>query len=101
MQNRISAVAIGFPYAESGFRTLLDHVIRPLYDARGRVAVTFPKVTTDKARDVDGLAVAVEVEEGPEYKLGEVAIAGGFATKSTDLLKVAKFTLKFAAPQVR
>ena len=92
LQNRISEVAIGFPYSESGFRTLLDHAIRPLYDARGRVAVAFPKVTTDKARDVDGLAVTVEVEEGPEFKLGEVALAGNFAPKSAELLKVAKFT---------
>ena len=92
LQNRISEVAIGFPYSESGFRTLLDHAIRPLYDARGRVAVAFPKVTTDKARDVDGLAVTVEVEEGPEFKLGEVSLAGNFAPKSAELLKVAKFT---------
>ena len=91
LQNRISEVAIGFPYSESGFRTLLDHAIRPLYDARGRVAVTFPTITTDKARDVDGLAVTVAVEEGPEFKLGEVALAGSFATKSAELLKIAKF----------
>jgi len=92
LQNRISEVAIGFPYSESGFRTLLDHAIRPLYDARGHVKVAFPKITTDKAKDVDGLAVTVAVEEGPEFKLGEVALAGGFAAKSADLLKIGKFT---------
>jgi len=92
LQNRISEVAIGFPYSESGFRTLLDHAIRPLYDARGHVTVAFPKITTDKAKDVDGLVVTVAVEEGPEFKLGEVALAGGFAAKSADLLKIGKFT---------
>jgi len=92
LQNKISEVAIGFPYTESGFRTLLDHAIRPLYDARGRVAVTFPKIMIDKAKDVDGLAVTVAVEEGAEYKLGEVTLAGNFAPKSAELLKIAKFT---------
>ena len=92
LQNKISEVAIGFPYTESGFRTLLDHAIRPLYDARGRVAVTFPKIMIDKAKDVDGLAVTVAVEEGAEYKLGEVSLAGNFAPKSAELLKIAKFT---------
>ncbi|PYT32520.1 MAG: hypothetical protein DMG58_10080, partial [Acidobacteria bacterium] len=92
LQNSISEVAIGFPYSESGFRTLLDHAIRPLYDARGHVKVAFPKITTDKAKDVDGPVVTVTVEEGPEFKLGEVALAGGFAAKSADLLKIGKFT---------
>ena len=92
LQNKISEVSIGFPYTESGFRTLLDHAVRPLYDARGRVAVTFPKITTEKAKDVDGLAVTVAVEEGAEYKLGEVTLAGDFAPKSAELLKIAKFT---------
>ena len=32
------------------------------------------------------------VEEGPEFKLGEVSLAGNFAPKSAELLKVAKFT---------
>lgn len=92
LQNKISEVAIGFPYTESGFRTLLDHAIRPLYDARGRAAVAFPTITVDKARDVDGLAVTVAVEEGPEFKLGEVALAGDLAPRSVELLKIAKFT---------
>ncbi len=91
LQNKISEVAIGFPYTEAGFRTLLDHAIRPLYDARGRASAAFPKITVDKAKDVDGLAVTVAVTEGPEFKLGEVVLAGNFAAKSVELLKIGKF----------
>src|SRR5579872_3344322 len=91
LQNRASEVAIGFPFTDDGFRGLLNTSIRPLYETRGRLAMTFPKVTTEKAADVDGLVVTVTVDEGDEYKLGEVKIAGTFAGRSAELLKVAKF----------
>jgi len=91
LQNKLAEVAFGFPYTEAGFRTLLDNAIRPLYDARGRVRVTFPKITTERAIDVNGLAITVNVDEGPEFKLGEVKFAGNYAAKSAELLKIGKF----------
>lgn len=91
LQNRIAEVAIGFPYTEEGFRGLLNTSIRPMYDARGRVALAFPKITTEKAEDVDGVVVNVTVDEGPEYRLGEVKIAGNYAGRSAELLKLGKF----------
>ena len=91
LQNKLAEVAFGFPYTEAGFRTLLDNAIRPLYDARGRVRVTFPKITTERAIDVNGLAITVAVDEGPEFKLGEVKFAGNYAAKSSELLKIGKF----------
>lgn len=91
LQNKIAQVAIGFPYTEDGFHTLVDNAIRPLYEARGRVAVAFPKITTEKASDVEGLAATVTIVEGEEFKLGEVRIAGNYAGKSADLLRLGKF----------
>jgi len=91
LQNKISEVVIGAPYTESGFRALLDTAIRPRYDARGHVQVSFPKITAEPARDVSGVVVTVAVEEGSEYKLGDVKIGGHYAAKSAELLKVAKF----------
>ncbi len=91
LQNHIAEVAIGFPYSEEAFRGLLNTAIRPLYDARGRVAVAFPKVAIEKADDVDGVVVDVAVDEGAEYKLGETRIAGNYAGRSADLLKLGKF----------
>jgi outer membrane protein assembly factor BamA len=91
LQNRIAEVAIGFPYTEEGFRGLLNTSVRPLYDARGRVAVAFPKLSTEKAEDVDGLVVDVTIDEGAEYKLGEVKIMGNYAGKSAELLRIGKF----------
>lgn len=92
LQKTISEVAYGFPYTETGMHTLLDNSIRPLYDARGLVRVTFPKITTARAaNDVNGIAVTVTVNEGPEYKLGDVRITGSYAGKGAELLKVGAF----------
>jgi hypothetical protein len=91
LQNRIAEIAIGFPYTEEGFRGLLNTTIRPLYDARGRVAIAFTKIVVEKADDVDGVVVDVTVDEGAEYKLGEVKIVGNYAGKSAELLKIGKF----------
>ena len=52
----------------------VDPYLRPLYDARGRIRVSFPKITAQKARDVDGVAVHVVVDEGASYELGDVTI---------------------------
>ena len=97
LQNKTSEVAIGFPYTEGGFRMLLENAIRPLYDARGRVRVTFPKITTELARDVNGLVVTVTVDEGPEFKLGEVRFAGTSPSRGAELLKLGKFKTGEAA----
>src|SRR5579871_130068 len=43
LQKQIYSVAVGTVYTEQQFRTLLDSSIRPLYDAIGRIRVSFPK----------------------------------------------------------
>ena len=89
--NTFSGVAYGAPYTEAGFRQLLDTSVRPLYDARGRIAVSFPKIAVEKAKDVDGLLVTVTVDEGPSYNLGDVRVAGASAISAQSLLKAGKF----------
>jgi len=90
LQNAISEVAVGSPYSEERFRQLLDGAVRPLYDARGRIRVSFPKVTVSNAADVEGLAVKVTVNEGPSYDLGEVRLEGAPDFSPASLLKTAK-----------
>ena len=74
LQNKMNAVAVGVPYKEARFRQLLDTSIRPLYEARGRIRVSFPQIQTEKAKDVNGLLVTVKVEEGPSYTVGEIRL---------------------------
>ena len=76
LQNAMSGVAVGVAFSEPRVRQLLDSSIRPLYEARGRLRVTFPKIQVLPAADVKGLVVTVSVEEGGSYNLGDVRIEG-------------------------
>jgi outer membrane protein assembly factor BamA len=77
LQTAMYIVAIGVPYSEPTIRQLLDNQIRPIYEAHGFVRVSFPKVETAPSKDVDGVTVAVQVEQGPVYKLTGVRYTGG------------------------
>ena len=87
-QTAMYGVAIGIPYAEPQYRLLLDTTIRPLYEARGMIRVSFPKIEVEPAKDVDGLVVTTQVEPGPVYKLGKVSFRGA-ATPAGELEKLA------------
>ncbi|MFB3778983.1 MAG: POTRA domain-containing protein [Bryobacteraceae bacterium] len=90
LQAAIAPVAVGAPYTESGFRDFLDASIRPLYEARGRIRVAFPRIEAAKSQDVEGVAVAVEVSEGEVYNLGTVRLSGEDLPEQ-ELRKVAGF----------
>jgi len=55
---------------------VLDSAIRPMYEERGLIRVAFTEITAKKAETNDGVVVTVRVDEGPEYKLGTVALTG-------------------------
>jgi outer membrane protein insertion porin family len=74
LQRAISGSAVGAVWEEKRFRQILDASIRPLYEARGRLRIAFPKITVEPVQDVEGLRVSVEVEEGETYTLGEVTV---------------------------
>ena len=82
LQTAMYGVAIGVPYSEPRFRLLLDNQIRPMYEARGMVRVSFPKIEVTPAKDVDGVTVSVAVEQGPVYKLAAVRYVGGDFSRS-------------------
>ncbi len=81
LETAIYGVAIGMPYEEAEFRLLLDSQIRPIFEARGMLRVAFPKVTTEPAKDVDGVVVSVEVAPGPVYALEHVSFTGAEAPR--------------------
>ena len=71
------AGAVGASYTEDSFRQTLNSVVRPLYENKGYLRVTFPELRTEKAtEDVEGLHVFVTVHEGVSYELGKVTIDG-------------------------
>ncbi len=87
----ISPVAVGIPYTEAAMRQRLEAAIRPLYEARGRIQVSFPAIATEKAANVDGVVVTVTVNEGPAYNLGAVKFAGIPANDTAAVEKLADF----------
>jgi len=80
LQTAMYGVAVGTPYTEAQLRLLLENTIRPLYEARGMIRVTFPKVETSAAKDVEGVDVTVQVDQGPVYKLEHVNFVGSDIT---------------------
>lgn len=89
LQNRMATVAVGTLFTEDRFRELLINQIRPIYETKGLLRVTFPKITAEPATDVEGFNVTVVVDEGPEFVLDEVRITG--AAGASELLKIAAF----------
>ncbi|MCC6344251.1 MAG: hypothetical protein IT166_18760 [Bryobacterales bacterium] len=90
LRNAVAGAAVGALYEESKFRQILDAGIRPLYEARGRLRVSFPRITAEPLKDVNGLRVTVEVSEGGTFTLGDVSVISE-ALPSRDLLAAAGF----------
>jgi outer membrane protein insertion porin family len=80
---------IGAPYTEEDFQRILDVSVRPVYEARGRVRVSFPAIRTEPVADVRGLHVFVTVDEGESYNLGTVAMDGPSPIDAAQLIKEA------------
>jgi outer membrane protein assembly factor BamA len=90
LHNALGAVAIGVPYSEVRVRELLDSAIRPLYEARGRMRATFPKVEVKPAPEgIKGVSLSVQVEDGPVYKFGKISVVSP-KIPPDELLSVAK-----------
>jgi outer membrane protein assembly factor BamA len=91
LREAIHSTAIGSPYTESGFRDLLNNSLRPVYEQRGRVRVSFPEVRAEAVNDVEGVHVFVKIDEGQSYELGKVAIAGPSPVDAASLIKTGDF----------
>jgi outer membrane protein insertion porin family len=91
LREAVTGAGIGAPYTEDSFRQILNMSIRPIYEARGRVRVSFPEIRTEPVKDVEGLHVFVKVNEGDSYELGKVAFDGPTPLAADALLKTGDF----------
>ncbi len=87
----INGVAVGIPYNEARFRQLLETSVRPLYEQRGRLNVTFPKVVAEPSPKVKGVNVEVTIDEGEVFLLGDVKLQGPPTLPESDLIREADF----------
>ncbi len=72
----VNEVAIGVPLSETRLKMILDGAIRPVYAAKGFVAVSFPKVEVEPAKTNAGVIVKVTIHDGPQFKFGNVRFVG-------------------------
>lgn len=91
LRESVSGAGIGAPYTEDSFRQVLNASVRPAYETRGRLRVSFPQIRTEPAKDVQGVNVFVTVDEGESYDLGKVAIDGPSPVQPDALLKAGDF----------
>ncbi len=75
LERAIVKVAPGADYTDRLFRRMLELNVRPLYEEKGHLSVSFPHVTiADPAAATS--TVNVEINEGPAWTLGKVELAG-------------------------
>ncbi len=77
LQRALNDVAVGQRLSDTGVEQILNRTIKPLYAAKGYVAVTFPKVDTEKSKENEGYIVHVQIQEGPVFHFGTSAFRGG------------------------
>lgn len=86
LRSAIANAAIGTPYTERHFREILNAAVRPVYEARGRMRVSFPKIRAEEDPEVSGVHVTVTVEEGEVYTLSAITIAQPSPLPESELL---------------
>lgn len=91
LQQKFNSVAMGVTYTERRLQELLKYNIKPLYEQAGRLEVKFCPCTVEPDTETKGLIVTIQVDEGPEYKFGEVVPPQTSFIKPEDLAKLIKF----------
>ncbi len=74
LQRMFNPIAIGEPYSESRIKELLHYNVRPLFEEEGRMGVKFCPCASEPDAETQGLAITVQVEDGPEYTFGEIEV---------------------------
>lgn len=72
----VNSVAIGAPLSDARLKLILNGAIKPVYAAKGYVAVSFPKVETEKSKNDLGVVVKVRISDGPQFKFGAIRFHG-------------------------
>jgi outer membrane protein insertion porin family len=91
LREAVSGAAVGSPYSENYFRQVLLASVRPLYEARGRLRVAFTEVRSEPVKDVNGVHVFINIDEGPVFELGKVSFDGPTPVAPESLLKTGDF----------
>jgi outer membrane protein assembly factor BamA len=77
LQRAANDVAVGQRLSDAGIEQILNRTIKPLYATKGYIAVTFPKIETERSKENEGYVVHVNIQEGPVFHFGSSAFRGG------------------------
>ena len=89
LQRALVNVAPDQDYTDRMFRRMIELNLRPLYEEKGRLTVSFPRIAiADPAAATS--TINVEINEGPAWMLGKVELAGD-ALPVDQLKKAAEF----------
>jgi outer membrane protein insertion porin family len=80
LQRALNEVAVGQRFSDSRIKEILNNTLKPLYALKGYVAITFPKIESEKAKDVEGYIVHIQIQEGPAFHFGSSTFRGGSFT---------------------
>lgn len=89
LQRALVTVAPGQDYTDRLFRRMLELNLRPLYEEKGRLTVSFPKFAIADPAAASS-TVNVEINEGPAWTLGKVDLAGD-SLPVDEMMQAAKF----------
>lgn len=91
LQQKFNSVAMGVTYSEQRLEELLKYNVKSLYEKVGRLEVKFCPCSVEPDTETKGLVVTIQVDEGPEYKFGEIIPPETSFIKPEDLQKLVKF----------
>ena len=75
LEKAIHTVAVGQDYSDREFRLIVESNLTPMYEEKGYLKVSFPKIVSVPV-GAGGVLAAVTVQEGHAWKLGELLLSG-------------------------
>ena len=91
LQRHFNQSAMGVPFSQPRLLELLHHNVRPLYEEKGRLGVTFCPCSSEPDTETQGILVNVHVEQGPLYVFGRTRFHEGVRFESSELSRRVKF----------
>jgi outer membrane protein assembly factor BamA len=75
LEKVIHPVAVGDDYSEREFRLIVESNLTPMYEEKGYLKVSFPKILAVPA-GADGILAAVTIQEGRVWRIGDILLSG-------------------------
>ena len=91
LQRHFNQSAMGVPFSQPRLLELLHHNVRPLFEEKGRLGVTFCPCSSEPDTETQGILVNVHVEQGPLYVFGRPRFHEGVRFESGELSRRVKF----------